>query len=106
VSALHYSAREQVLEGFGAVAFSLALHQRYYCGSEYFYSQCPQVWNLIRTECSLNRGEHRVRIKKAKSIPNKLEIRFQSLIPVYGTQITEVVVVLEVTRGQVDNERQ
>jgi len=36
-----------------------------------------------------------LRIKQAKSIPNKSEI---------GIQITEVGVMLEMTRGQVDNE--
>src|SRR5882724_6899585 len=30
------------------------------CGSKYFYNQCPQVPNLIGTEHSLNRSEHRV----------------------------------------------
>ena len=35
--------------------FSLCTTPTYYCGSKYFYSQCPQVWNLIRTEHSLNR---------------------------------------------------
>jgi len=49
--------------GFWTVASACALHQTYYCGSEYFYNQCPQVWNLIGTECSLNRSEHRVKSK-------------------------------------------
>jgi len=43
--------------------FSSCTAPTYYCRSEYFYSQCPQVWNLIRTECSLKRDEHRVNNK-------------------------------------------
>ena len=39
----------------------------YYCGSEYFYSQCPQVWNLIGTECSLIEVSIGLRRKQAKS---------------------------------------
>ena len=31
------------------------------CGSKYFYNQCPQVRNVIGTEHSLNRSEHRVK---------------------------------------------
>ena len=58
--------------------FSLCAVPTYYCRSKYFYSQHLQVWNLIGTEHSLNSGEHRVRIKQAKIISNKLEIRFQS----------------------------
>src|SRR5882724_12160372 len=49
--------------GFGGVSdsgFSLCTVSTYYFRSEYFYNQHPQVWNLIRTECSLNRDEHRV----------------------------------------------
>ena len=52
--------------GFGGVldsGFSSCAGPTYYCGSEYFYSQHPQVWNLTRTEYSLNRGEHRVKNK-------------------------------------------
>ena len=60
VSALHYSARDRVLEGFRTVASARALCQPTSCGSEYFYNQCPQVWNLIGTEHSLNRSERRV----------------------------------------------
>jgi len=50
--------------GFGGVldsGFSSCATPTYYCRSEYFYSQCPQVWNLIGTEHSLIRGEHRVK---------------------------------------------
>jgi len=65
----------------------------YYCRSEYFYSQCPRVQNLIRIEHSLNRGECRVK-SEAK----------QRVFPIYGNQIMEVGVMLEVTRGRVDNE--
>jgi len=61
VSALHYSARDQVSEGFQTVASARALRQPTSCGSEYFYNQCPQVLNLIGTEHSLNRSEHRVK---------------------------------------------
>src|SRR5882724_10514902 len=61
VSALHYSAGDQVSEGFQTVASARALRQPTSCGSEYFYNQCPQVQNLIRTECSLNRSERRVK---------------------------------------------
>ena len=52
--------------GFGGVSdsgFSLCTAPTYYCGSEYFYNQHPQVWNLIGTEHSLNRSEHRVKSK-------------------------------------------
>ena len=31
--------------------FSLCTVPTYYCRSEYFYNQCPQVQNLIRSEC-------------------------------------------------------
>src|SRR5882724_563102 len=43
--------------------FSSCSVPTYYFRSEYFYNQCPKVWNLIRTECSLNRSEHRVKSK-------------------------------------------
>src|SRR5882724_5419225 len=52
--------------GFGGVSdsgFSLCTVPTYYCGSDYFYNQHPQVQNLIRTEHSLNRSEHRVKSK-------------------------------------------
>ena len=61
VSALHYSAGDWVSEGFWTVASACVLNQPTSCGSEYFYNQCPQVWNLIGTEHSLNRSEHRVK---------------------------------------------
>ena len=61
VSALHYSARDRVSGGFWTVASACALHQPTSCGSEYFYNQCPQVRNVIGTERSLNRSEHRVK---------------------------------------------
>jgi len=61
VSALHYSAGDWVSEGFQTVASARALCQPTSCRSKYFYNQCPQVWNLIRTERSLNRSEHRVK---------------------------------------------
>src|SRR5882724_13386722 len=61
VSALHYSARDRVSEGFRTVASARVLHQPTSCGSEYFYNQCPQVLNLIGTEHSLNRSERRVK---------------------------------------------
>ena len=50
--------------GVGGVldsGFSLCAAPTYYCGSEYFYNQCPRVQNLIRTEHSPNRHEHRVK---------------------------------------------
>src|SRR5882724_7379276 len=43
--------------------FSSCTVPTYYCGSEYFYNCCPQVQNLIGTEHSLNRSEHRVKSK-------------------------------------------
>ena len=61
VSALHYLAGDQVSEGFQILASACALHQPTSCGSKYFYNQCPQVRNLIGTECSLNRSECRVK---------------------------------------------
>src|SRR5882724_6923511 len=61
VSALHYSAGDWVSEGFLTVASAHALHQPTSCRSEYFYNQRPQVQNLIGTEHSLNRSEHRVK---------------------------------------------
>jgi len=68
--------------GFGGVldsGFSLCTVPTYYCRSEYFYSQHPQVQNLIRTEHSLNRGECRVK-NKARVISNiwKLDYGSQS----------------------------
>src|SRR5882724_10513210 len=63
VSALHYSARDWVLGGFWTVASAHALCQPTSCGSKYFYNQRPRVRNLIGTECSLNRGECRVKRK-------------------------------------------
>src|SRR5882724_9447142 len=53
--------RRSVSEGFQTVASACVLRQPTSCGSEYFYNQRPQVWNLIGTECSLNRGERRVK---------------------------------------------
>src|SRR5882724_856176 len=61
VSALHYSAGDQISEGFRTVASARALRQPTSCGSEYFYNQCPRVRNLIGTECSLNISERRVK---------------------------------------------
>src|SRR5882724_6428052 len=52
--------------GVGGVSdsgFSSWAAPTYYCRSEYFYNQCPQVQNLIRTEHSLNRSECRVKSK-------------------------------------------
>src|SRR5882724_1416456 len=52
--------------GVGGVSdsgFSSCAVPTYYCGSEYFYNQHPQVWNLIGTECRLSRSEHRVKSK-------------------------------------------
>ena len=72
--------------------FSSCAVPTYYCGSKYFYNQHPKVWKLIGTKCSLNRGEHRV-IIKLEVFPIVLEIRVQKFR-----------VMLEVTRGQVDNE--
>ena len=43
--------------------FSSCAAPTYYCGSKYFYNQCPQVWNLIGTEHSLNRSEGKVKSK-------------------------------------------
>ena len=66
MSALHYSARDQVSEGFRTVASARALRQPTSCRSEYFYNQHPQVPNLIGTEHSLNRSEHRVQNEASK----------------------------------------
>src|SRR5882724_4609821 len=63
--------------GFSDSSFSLCTVPTYYCGSEYFYNQHPQVQNLIGTECSLNRDEHRV-IIKLESISNKWKSEFRS----------------------------
>ena len=52
--------------GFGGVSdsgFSSCTAPTYYCGSKYFYNQHPQVQNLIKTERSLKRSEHRVKSK-------------------------------------------
>ena len=51
--------------------FSSCIAPTYYCRSEYFYSQHPQVQNLIGMECSLNRDEDRVK-NKARVISNSL----------------------------------
>src|SRR5882724_10723473 len=67
VSALHYSAGDWVLGGFRTVASARALRQPTNCGSEYFYNQCPQVRNLIGTECSLIEVNVGLRRKQAKS---------------------------------------
>src|SRR5882724_12985396 len=80
--------------GFRGVSdsgFSSCTMPTSYCRSKYFYRQHPQVWNLIRTEHSLNREELRFN--------NKLE-----LFPICRNWIMEIRVMLEVTRGQVDNE--
>ena len=67
VSALHYSAGDWVSGGFRTVASARALRQPTSCGSEYFYNQCPQVRNLIGTECSLIEVNVGLRRKQAKS---------------------------------------
>src|SRR5882724_10276217 len=67
VSALHYSARDRVSDGFRTVASARALRQPTSCRSEYFYNQRPQVWNLIGTEHSLIEVSVGLRRKQAKS---------------------------------------
>jgi len=67
VSALHYSARDRVLDGFRTVASAHALCQPTSRVSEYFYNQCPQVRNLIGTERSLIEVSVGLRKKQAKS---------------------------------------
>src|SRR5882724_13338823 len=67
VSALHYLARDRFSEGFWTVASARVLRQPTSCGSEYFYNQCPQVWNLIGTERSLIEVSVGLRRKQAKS---------------------------------------
>jgi len=62
VSALHYSAGSWELEGFRTVTSAHALHQPTIVGLS-ISSQHPQVWNLIRTEHSLKRREHRIKNK-------------------------------------------
>src|SRR5882724_7294267 len=79
VSALHYSAGDRVSEGFWTVASARALRQPTSCGSEYFYNQCPQVWNLIGTERSLNRSECRVKKKQAKSNLNRRNSEYRGI---------------------------
>jgi len=59
------------------VASAHVLRQPTSCGSEYFYDQCPQVPNLIGTEHSLNRSEHRVKMKQAKSNLNRQNFGIQ-----------------------------
>src|SRR5882724_12460703 len=82
-------------KGVSDSSFSLCAAPTYYCRSKYFYSRHPQVQNLIRTEhSSLNRDEHRIKSKA------KLRV-----FPIYGNWIMEVRVMLEMTRGQVDNEK-
>src|SRR5882724_13472124 len=84
VSALHYSARDRISEGFRTVASAHALRQPTSCGSKYFYSQCPQVWNLIGTEHSLNRGECRVKSKaKLRVIPINLISDFRVISSIW-----------------------
>src|SRR5882724_8830420 len=58
---LHFSILHWVSEGFRTMASAHVLRQPTSCGSKYFYSQHPQVRNLIRTEHSLIRCEHRVK---------------------------------------------
>jgi len=53
--------------------FSSYAAPTYYFRSEYFNNQCPQVQNLIGTEHSPNRDEHRVN-NKAGVISNSAEI--------------------------------
>src|SRR5882724_7641150 len=67
VSALHYSAGDQVSGGFRTVASAHVLCQPNSCGSEYFYNQCPQVQNLIGTERSLIEVSVGLRRKQPKS---------------------------------------
>jgi len=57
-------------------SFSSCTAPTYYCRSEYFYSQHPQVQKLIKTEHSLNRDEIRV-ILKLECISDNSEIRVQ-----------------------------
>ena len=89
VSALHYSTGSWISEGVWTVASAHGTALTYYCTSEYFYNQCPQVQKLIRTEHSLDRYEHRV-IIKLECISNNSEIG------VWESMMSEV------TRGQVD----
>ena len=49
--------------GVSDSGFSSCAAPTYYCGSEYFLNCCPQIWNLIGTEHSLNRSERRVKNK-------------------------------------------
>src|SRR5882724_10866712 len=58
------------VRGVSDSGFSSCTVPTYYCRSEYFYSQHPQVWNLIRTEHGLNRKENRVK-NKARVISKK-----------------------------------
>ena len=51
------------VRGVSDRGFSSCAVPTYYCGSKYFYSQCPQFWNLIGTEFSLNRCECRIKNK-------------------------------------------
>ena len=67
VSALHYLARDRVLEGFWTVASARVLRQPTSCRSKYFYNQCPRVRNLIGTEHSLIEVSIGLRRKQAKS---------------------------------------
>jgi len=55
--------RKSGFRGVSDSGFSSCTAPAYYFRSEYFYSQCPQVWKLIGTDHSLNREEHRVIIK-------------------------------------------
>src|SRR5882724_11583886 len=75
VSALHYSAGDQVAGGFRTVASAHVLCQPTSCGSEYFYNQCPRVRNLIGTESRLIEVSVGLRRKQAKS--NSVD-RFQN----------------------------
>src|SRR5882724_3319295 len=57
-----------------------------------FLSQHPQVWNLIGTEYSLNRGEHRYRNKaKLRVFPINWRLDFRVISSIwesdYGSQI-------------------
>src|SRR5882724_10231210 len=56
-------SRKSGVGGVSDSGFSLCTVPTYYCRSEYFYNQCPQVQNLIGTECSLNRSECRFESK-------------------------------------------
>jgi len=76
VSALHYSAGDWVTEGFGQW-LQLVCCANLLLRVWVFLELSSTSLNLIGTEHSLNRSEHRVRVKQAKSNLNGWNLEYR-----------------------------